>query len=132
MISLGFDVVAITCDWIWENHLPHNYKYLEIPNLIISSIVTQELRKADACMKFATILWLFIVYLFINYWADSYVAELPTILDIFMGVANTTSTPIGWGMGGSNEYPGKGCINTENNQMAFTGAILTPHITQRS
>ena len=33
----------IICDWIWENPAStHNYKYLEIPNLIIWSIITQE------------------------------------------------------------------------------------------
>ena len=31
------------CDWIWENPAStHNYKYLEIPNLIIWGIITQE------------------------------------------------------------------------------------------
>ena len=31
------------CDWIWENPAStHNYKYLEILNLIIWSIITQE------------------------------------------------------------------------------------------
>ena len=33
----------IICDWIWENPAStHNYKYLEIPNLIIWNIITQE------------------------------------------------------------------------------------------
>ena len=27
---------------------------------------------------------------------DNYIAEFPAILDIFIGVTNTTSTPIGW------------------------------------
>ena len=31
------------CDWIWENPAStHSYKYLEIPNSIIWSIITQE------------------------------------------------------------------------------------------
>ena len=33
----------IICDWIWENPAStHKYKYLEIPNSIIWSIITQE------------------------------------------------------------------------------------------
>ena len=44
------------CDWIWENPAStHNYKYLEIPNLIIWNISYNSGREADACMKFATI-----------------------------------------------------------------------------
>ena len=35
--------VTKKCDWIWENPASmHKYKYLEIPNLIIWSIITQE------------------------------------------------------------------------------------------
>ena len=35
--------LGYNCDWIWENPASmHNYKYLEIPNLIIWSIITQE------------------------------------------------------------------------------------------
>ena len=57
--KLGFAMIAIVCDWIWENWAStHNYKYLEIPNLIIWSISYNSGREADACMKFATILWL--------------------------------------------------------------------------
>ena len=41
-----------------------------------------------------------------------YLAELPAILDsVFTGVANTTSTPIGWeggGQVGSHKITGKG------------------------
>ena len=46
------------CDWIWENQSStHNYKYLEIPILIIwGTIICNSGREADICMKFATIL----------------------------------------------------------------------------
>ena len=36
----------------------------------------------------------------INQLLIEWLAELPTILEFFTGIANTTSTPIGWGMGG--------------------------------
>ena len=60
---------------------------------------------------------------------DSYIAELPTILVNFIGIANTTSTPIGWegdGQAGSHEMVGIGHINTESSQMVrIIGAIFT-------
>ena len=41
--SLGFAVIAIKCDWTWENlAYTYNHKYLKILILIISSIATQE------------------------------------------------------------------------------------------
>ena len=46
----------------------------------------------------------------------------------FTDVANTTSIPIGWegwGHAGSHIVAGTGYINTENSQMASTGAIFT-------
>ena len=47
----------------------------------------------------------------------------------FTGIANATSTPIGWKGGwwvGSQEVVGKGYVLTKNNQMATIGAIFTP------
>ena len=42
MCVVKFYPISI-CDWIWENPAStHKYKYLEIPNLIIWSIITQE------------------------------------------------------------------------------------------
>ena len=36
-------VIIFICDWIWENPAStHKYKYLEIPNLMIWNIITQE------------------------------------------------------------------------------------------
>ena len=57
-------------------------------------------------------------------------AELPAILDsLLTGIANTTSTPIGvevegWWVVRSHKVAGKGYVNTENGQIAFTGVIL--------
>ena len=34
---------GVICDWIWENPASmHNYKYIEIPILIIWGVITQE------------------------------------------------------------------------------------------
>ena len=54
---------------------------------------------------------------------DSYIIEMPAILAIFPGSANTTSTPIE--VVGSHKVAGKGYINTENSQMAYIGAIFS-------
>ena len=40
-------------------------------------------RETDAYMKFATILYLFIIYLYIHLPLGEYLAEFPTILDSF-------------------------------------------------
>ena len=62
---------------------------------------------------------------------DDYVAGFPTILDSFStppGVANTTSTTIGWeggGQKGSHEVVDKGYISTKNSQMTSIATIFT-------
>ena len=50
------------------------------------------------------------------------------ICSLFTGVANTTSTPLGWEGGGqmrSHEVVGKGYVFSKNSQVASTGAIFT-------
>ena len=59
---------------------------------------------------------------------SGWLAKLPAILDSFTGIANITSTPIGWEggeWGGSYNVASKGYINIANNQMVFIGAIFT-------
>ena len=70
------------CDLIWEN-LPfmHGNKYLEIPILIIWSIVTQEGKQIFSCNlpRFSTAAY----NLSIHQLLSEYLAELPTILHSF-------------------------------------------------
>ena len=43
----------------------------------------------------------------------------------FTGVANNTSTLIGWGQARSHKVAGKGYVFTKNSQMTSIGAIFT-------
>ena len=95
----------IICDLI---PFTHNHKYLEIPILIIWSIITWEGKQMLAWnFKFALTLpsYLESIHSPTIEWK---LAELPAILDT--GVANTTSTPIEWGQADSHEVVGKGHI----------------------
>ena len=43
VLKITTATVAYICDWIWENLAStHDYKHLEVPNLIIWSILTKE------------------------------------------------------------------------------------------
>ena len=55
-------------------------------------------------------------------------AKLPTILDIFTGIANTTSISIGWEGGGQvrrHKVSGKGYVCTKINQITSISTIVT-------
>ena len=45
----NFDCYEYNCDWLWENPpVTHKYKYLEIHNSIIQSIISRESLKLHA------------------------------------------------------------------------------------
>ena len=86
-------------------------------------------------MKFVTIPQLFIVYLFINYRADSQLNSQPFSVDSFYW--RSQQLPLyhfnrmgGWGMG-SHEVTGKGRVNIEKQQMASKDAI-SPHTSRKA
>ena len=77
--------------------------------------------RKDACMQFT---YSSSMHQLLN----EYLTELPTSLNsILLGVANTTSTPIGveGGGGGSRKVTGRGYVNTENSQMTSIGVIFS-------
>ena len=62
-----------------------------------------------------------------NYWVNSQLNFLRFQI-VFTGVANTSSTPIGWEGGrraGSHKVAGKGYVFTKTSQMVSIGAIFT-------
>ena len=78
-------------------------------------------------MKFATILQLFIIYLFTNYRVNSQLNCLPFQI-VFTGVTNITSTPTGWeggGQAGSHKVASKGYVFTKTRQIASIDVIFT-------
>ena len=74
--------IIFKCDWIWENPAStHNYKYLEIPILIIWSIATWEGNRYLHKICHDSIA---IYNLSIQQLLSEQLAELPTILDSFL------------------------------------------------
>ena len=92
---------------------PHNYIYLKILYL----------RKENRCLHVIHHDSIAIHSLSTHQLSNGYLAELPTILDIFPGIANTTITPIG--VVGSHKVAGKGYVNTKNSQMSSISATLS-------
>ena len=77
-------------------------------------------------MKFATILQLFITYL---YRVNSQL-NCPPFQVVFNGITNIINSPIWWKVGGrwpvgSHKVAGKGYVNTENSQRVSIGDIFT-------
>ena len=94
--DVSLNTVQIACNWIWENPAStHNYKYLEIPLLIILSIVSWERKQMLACnpLQFYSYSWS--IYTPTVEWIASWIICHFKI--VFTGIANTTSTPIGSG-----------------------------------
>ena len=80
-----------------------------------------------ACTCFSTNLQLFKVIHCIYCTLDSQL-DFPPFQIVFTGVANTTSTPIGWEGGqwaGIHKVAGKGYVFTKNREMTSIGTIFT-------
>ena len=118
-------------DLMWQLSYVTRFEKTQLPHMIVN-IYKYHFnhmkycnlgRKRDTRMTFATF-----YDLSINQLLNEQLAEFSTILDSFQWCSQYHQHCYrvgGWGWVGNHEVIGKGCVNTENSQMASIGTIFT-------